>query len=327
MASGYKAQVELIERKRISLMANRFVAATMVLIASMFSLPALAQNAQGPPRIPFPAPDPDAPPVDRSEEKHLDGWYKDSPIMPADPKAAPAPRHDLSGIWEPAAGWLAGVQFMGAQEYPSDGKHFLPFTPAGEEAFKTHKAGFGTNEVPIALNNDPFDKCDPIGFPRIELFNLRAIQILQTPKQVMILYQNDRTFRSIWTDGRAFPDPDIEEPRWYGYSIGRWEDNNTLIVETTGIDERTWIDNAGRPHSGDLQVEERFHRVNRDLMELTLTIIDPKMYAKPWNALEKFPMRLQSDAFDIREMLCSPSEQATFDKAVSQPAVAEPPRK
>jgi hypothetical protein len=308
-------------------MANRFVAATMVLIASMFSLPALAQNAQGPPRIPFPAPDPDAPPVDRSEEKHLDGWYKDSPIMPADPKAAPAPRHDLSGIWEPAAGWLAGVQFMGAQEYPSDGKHFLPFTPAGEEAFKTHKAGFGTNEVPIALNNDPFDKCDPIGFPRIELFNLRAIQILQTPKQVTILYQNDRTFRSIWTDGRAFPDPDIEEPRWYGYSIGRWEDNNTLVVETTGIDERTWIDNAGRPHSGDLQVEERFHRVNRDLMELTLTIIDPKMYAKPWNALEKFPMRLQSDAFDIREMLCSPSEQATFDKAVSQPAVAEPPRK
>jgi hypothetical protein len=308
-------------------MANRFVAATMVLLALMFSHPALAQNAQGPPRIPFPAPDPGAPPVDRSQEKHLDGWYKDSPIMPADPKAAPAPRHDLSGIWEPAAGWLAGVQFMGAQEYPSDGKHFLPFTSAGEEAFKTHKAGFGTNEVPIALNNDPFDMCDPIGFPRIELFNLRAIQILQTPKQVMILYQNDRTFRSIWTDGRGFPDPDITEPRWYGYSIGRWEDDNTLAVDTTGIDERTWIDNAGRPHSGDLQVEERFHRVNHDLMELTLTINDPKMYAKPWVALEKFPMRLQSDAFDIREMLCSPSEQATFDKEVSKPAIAAPQKK
>lgn len=308
-------------------MANRFVAATIVLIALMFSLPALAQNAQGPPRIPFPAPDPGARPVDRSQEKHLDGWYKDSPIMPADPKAASAPRRDLSGIWEPAAGWLAGVQFMGAQEYPSDGKHFLPFTSAGEEAFKTHKAGFGTNEVPIALNNDPFDMCDPIGFPRIELFNLRAIQILQTPKQVMIMYQNDRTFRSIWTDGRAFPDPDIAEPRWYGYSTGRWEDDNTLVVETTGIDERTWIDNAGRPHSGDLRVEERFHRVNRDLMELTLTIIDPKMYAKPWKALEKFPMRLQSDAFDIREMLCSPSEQATFDKEVSKPSIAAPQKK
>ena len=230
-------------------MANRLLAATMVLIALMFSLRALAQNAQGPPRIPFPALDPGAPPVDRSQEKHLDGWYKDSPIMPPDPKAAPAPPHDLSGIWEPAAGWLAGVQFMGAQEYPSDGKHFLPFTGAGEEAFKTHKAGFGTNEVAIALNNDPFDMCDPIGFPRIELFNLRAIQI------------------------------------------------------------------------------RRFRRVNHDLMGLTLTIIDAKMYAKPWNALEKFPMRLQSDTFDIREMLCSPSEQETFDKEVSKPAIAAPQKK
>jgi hypothetical protein len=326
-ASGYKAKAELIANEGTSLMLNRFLAPRIVLIAWIFSLPALAQDAQGPPRIPFPAPDPGAPPVDRSQDKHLDGWYKDSPILPADPKAAPASRHDLSGIWEPAAGWLAGVQFMGAQKYPSDGKHSLPFTPEGENAFKTHKAGFGTNEVPIALNNDPFDICDPIGFPRIELFNLRAIQILQTPKQVMIFYQNDRTFRSIWTDGRAFPDSDIAEPRWYGYSIGKWEDDTTFVVETTGLDERTWIDNVGRPHSSDLRVEERFHRVNHDILELTLTIIDPKMYTKPWNALNKFPLRLQPADFDLREMICSPSEQAEFDKQVSRPAIANSRKK
>jgi hypothetical protein len=62
--------------------------------------------------------------------------------------------------------------------------------------------------------------------------------------------------------------------------------------------------------------------VNHDIMELTLTITDPKMYTKPWNALDKFPMQLQSDAFDLREMLCSPSEQASFDKEVSKPAIA-----
>ena len=310
-------------------MANRFVAATMVLIVSMISLPALAQNGQGPPRIPFPAPDPGASPVDRSHEKHLDGWYKDSPIMPADPKAAPALRHDLSGIWEPAAGWREGVQFLGAKEYPSDGKppHELPFTPLGEKTWKSHKPGFGTTEVPIALNNDPFDICDPIGFPRIELFNLRALQILQTEKQVMIFYQNDRTFRSIWTDGRGFPPEDISEPRWYGYSIGKWEDDTTFVIETTGLDERTWIDNVGRPHSSDLRVEERFHRVNHDFLELTLTIIDPKMYTKPWNALNKFALRLQPADFDLREMICSPSEQAEFDKQVSRPAIANSKKK
>ncbi len=302
-------------------MVNRFVAASIALAAAMFSGPVRAQNAQGAPRTPFPAPDPGAP-VGDNQEKHVDGWYKDVSIPPAEKKAAPATPHDLSGIWEPAGGWRAGVQFLGAKEYPSDGKHILPFTAEGEKAFKEHKAGFGTNEVPIALNNDPFDTCEPIGFPRIELFNLRAIQIMQTPKQVVIFYQNDRTFRSIWTDGRGFPDPDTAEPRWYGYSVGKWEDDNTLVVETTGIDERPWIDNAGRPHSSDLRVEERFHRVNRDIFELTLTIIDPKMYTKPWNALDKFPMRLQSDSFDLREMICSPSEQAAFDKEVSRPAIA-----
>jgi hypothetical protein len=71
-----------------------------------------------------------------------------------------------------------------------------------------------------------------------------------------------------------------------------------------------------------LRVEERFHRVNHDILELTLTIIDPKIYTKPWNALDKFPLRLQSADFDLREMICSPSEQAEYDKQVSNPAIA-----
>ena len=305
-------------------MLNRFLVPTIVLAASIYSLPARAQDA---PRTPFPAPDPGAVQVDQSQEKHIDGWYREVPAPPKDQKAAPAPRHDLSGIWEPAAGWRDGVQFRGAKEYPSDGKHFLPFTPLGEKAFQTNKPGFGTTEVPIALNNDPFDICDPIGFPRIELFNLRALQIVQTAKQVLVFYQNDRTFRNIWTDGREFPSQDISEPRWYGYSIGKWEDDTTFVVQTIGLDERTWIDNVGRPHSSDLKVEERFHRVNHDILELTLTITDPKMYSKPWNALDKFPLRLQPADFDLREMICSPSEQAEFDKQVSRPAIADPQKK
>jgi hypothetical protein len=294
-------------------MLKRLLLPTTVLAASMFSLAARPQNA-----LPEPGTD-----------QHLDGWYRDVPLPPKDEKATVAPRHDLSGIWEPAAGWRAGVQQYGALEYPSDRKpeHQLPFTPLGEKTWKSHKPGFGTTEVPIALNNDPFDVCDPIGFPRIELFGFRAIQIVQTEKQVLIFYQNDRTFRSIWTDGRGFPPEDISEPRWYGYSVGKWEDDTTFVVETIGLDERTWLDNAGRPHSSDLRVEERFHRVNHDIFELTLTIIDPKMYTKPWNALNKFPMRLQSADFDLREMLCSPSEQAEYDKQVSKPAIGDSKKK
>jgi hypothetical protein len=293
-------------------MSKRYVVLAVALAASMFSLPARSQSTLEP-----------------GTSQHVDGWYKDVPAPPKDEKPGLAPHHDLSGIWEPAAGWREGVQQYGALEYPSDGKleHQLPFTPLGEKTWKSHKPGFGTTEVPIALNNDPFDVCDPIGFPRIELFGFRAIQILQTEKEVVIFYQNDRTFRTIWTDGRDFPPDDIAEPRWYGYSIGKWVDDTTLVVETTELDERTWLDNAGRPHSSDLRVEERFHRVNHDIFELTLTINDPKMYTKPWIALNKFPMRLQPADFDLREMLCSPSEQAQYDNVVSKPTVGNSTKK
>ncbi len=295
-------------------MLNR-LAVPIVLAASMFSLPARAQNAAT---------------LEPGTAEHVDGWYRDVPVPPKDQKSLAAPRHDLSGIWEPAAGWRAGVQQYGAMQYPSDNKpeHQLPFTPLGEKTWKSHRPGFGTTEVAIGTNNDPFDVCDPIGFPRLELFGFRSIQITQTEKQVLILYQNDRTFRNIWTDGRDFPpQKDIMEPRWFGYSVGKWVDDTTLVVETIGLDERTWLDNAGRPHSGDLRVEERFHRVNHDIFELTVTIIDPQMYTKPWNALDKFPMRLQSADFDIREMLCSPSEQAEYDKQVSKPVLPDSQKK
>jgi uncharacterized repeat protein (TIGR01451 family) len=149
-----------------------------------------------------------------------------------DQKPAPAPAHDISGVWEPAKGVGAAIQANGAQAMPSDGKpeHDLHFTPAGEEAFKAHKPGFGTTGVATAFMNDPVDICDPQGFPRIVLHNFRASQIVQTSNQVLILYEFNKKWRVIWTDGGALPqDP---EPRWWGYSVGKWVDDYTLVVQT-----------------------------------------------------------------------------------------------
>ncbi len=102
--------------------------------------------------------------------------------------------------------------------------------------------------------------------------------------------------------------------------MGRWEDDFTFVIETTGISEKTWIDRAGRPHSSDLRVEERFHRVNYGTMELTVTINDPQMYTKPWVALNKLTFRLLPEDFDVTEMMCSPSEIAEYNKFVGDPA-------
>lgn len=252
------------------------------------------------------------------EPEHLDGWYRPVPTVAPDQKSGPAPVHDISGTWEPAKGWRNGVQASGAYNYPSDGKHTLPYTPAGEAAWKTHKYGDGFGSYPLEEVNDPFEMCDPIGFPRIDLHDLRAVEIVQTPKKVLMVYENDQVWRDIWTDGRDFPK--TIEPRWYGYSVGKWTDPTTFVVETTGLDDRTWIDNAGRPHTKDLKVEETFHRVSHDIMELTVTIIDPAYYTKPWNALDKYPLQLQSDSFDIREMVCSESEEAEYNKEIGEQA-------
>jgi hypothetical protein len=231
--------------------------------------------------------------------------------------SAPAPKHDISGIWDPGDN---GIGQLGSRAMPEDGnpQHQPPYTPEGLEALKQAKPSNGLRAVLPAETNDPVVTCDPQGIPREDLYEMRTTQILQTPEKILVLYTFGKIWRVIWTDGRELPkDP---ESRWYGYSVGKWVDDYTLAVQTTGLDERTWIDRAGRPHSDALRVEERFHRADRDHLELSITIDDPKMYTKPWLALDKLRFDLQPANFDIREMICSPSEFAEYNKLVGNPA-------
>jgi len=234
-----------------------------------------------------------------------------------DPAAAqrkiPAPRRDLSGIWE-VADRMEGIS-------PTGVKSHAPFTALGANiANNIYKPGDGPRKVPIGLVNDPLDSCDPAGFPRNLLFELRPFQVVQTSNQLLMLYQYQQVWRVIWKDGRDLPkDPD---PRWYGYSVGKWEDDYTFVVETIGMDERTWLDNAGRPHSDLLHVIERCRRADRDHLEITITIDDPKMYTRPWEAL-RLRERLQKPSFDIHEMECAPMETEAYNKDIADPAVGK----
>jgi hypothetical protein len=258
--------------------------------------------------------------IDQNEQPLAhDGWGRPIIAPVKSQKAAPAPRHNISGTWEPANGFLDGLGPYGAKAMPEDGKpeHELPYTALGLQALKRNKPTIGLRNVLPGETNDPVNFCDPQGFPRENLFQLRTTQILQTPEKIFILYEFDRIWRVIWTDGRDLPkDP---EPRWFGYSVGKWVDDYTLVIQTNGTDERTWLDLVGRPHSDELRVEERFRRLDHDRLEWTVTIDDPKMYTKSWVALDKFPMKLQPPDFDVREMICSPSESAEYDKLIAHP--------
>jgi len=194
----------------------------------------------------------------------------------------------------------------------------LPYTPLGEKTLESHKpTGLGVRSVPAVEGNDPVDTCNPPGFPRTVLNEFRNIEILQTDDHIDILNQFSHTWRTIWTDGRELPTD--AEPRFNGYSVGKWIDDYTLVVETTGMREDTWVDNQGRPHSSELKVEERYHRVDQDHIELSVTIDDPKMYTKPWVALNKFPIRRQPKGFDIAELYCAPLDLADYNKEIGDP--------
>jgi len=240
-------------------------------------------------------------------------------------KPGPAPNRDISGTWEPASGPGGGINANGAQQMPSDGKpeHELPYTPEGKAAFMSHKPTFGVTMEPSALTNDPMPGCDPQGFPRIVLHNFRTSRIIQTPQNVVILYEFNKKWRTIWTDGRQLP-KEFDEPRWWGYSVGRWVDDVTFTADSGGFDDRTWLDNAGRPHSDAMRVQEEYKRTDADHVTMKIVIDDPKYYSKPWTALI-LPLRLQAANFDIREMECSPSETALYNKLFANPAAGIEP--
>ena len=225
-------------------------------------------------------------------------------------KAAPAPRRDLLGIWAPED-TMEGIS-------PRGEKTHAPFTAFGENiANNVYKPGDGPRRVPIGLVNDPLDSCDPAGFPRDLLFELRPFQVVQTPSKLLMAYQYQQVWRVIWKDGRDLPkDPDS---RWYGYSVGKWVDDYTFVVQTVATDQRTWLDNAGDPHSGDMRVEETYHRVDHDTVELTVKIDDPKIYTEPWLARDKMRLKLLPDNTEIMEMICAPSEAEEYTKSLANP--------
>jgi hypothetical protein len=222
----------------------------------------------------------------------------------------PAPSRDLTGAWDPGQAGIAG-----GENYFT-GRTTAPFTPRGQEMVARNRPTHGPYSAKIYDGNDPLTtRGDPSGFPRIVNYEFRPIRIVQTPKAVLMMYSFNQTWRIIWTDGRKLPeDPD---PRWFGYSVGRWADNSTFVVDTVGMTDRTWVDSGGYPHSDKLRVEERYHRTGMNVIELTVTIDDPEVYTKPWLSRDRLPLKRLADDTDFLEQVYAASEVTEFKEDVA----------
>lgn len=164
-------------------------------------------------------------------------------------------------------------------------------TAWGQEQFKAARSVFGPDKTTPKLSNDPVYRCYPPGLPRIYL-HPKPIEIVQLPDEVVMLFEYDRIVRHIYTDGRPHEEF-LDPPLWMGDSIGRWE-GDTLVIDTIGFNDRTWLDRVGHPHSNALHLVERMRRTSHDVLTDEITIEDPKAYTKSWTVGTTFQLEAKS---------------------------------
>ncbi|HEV2200831.1 MAG TPA: hypothetical protein VGR73_13505 [Bryobacteraceae bacterium] len=235
--------------------------------------------------------------------------------------AAPAPRAgngkpDLSGAWyvQPTslAEWkvVLGDRFDAQFKARSVGMeldHISKYSVNILADFKTEEAPMRPEAAEILSQRAPGDlpqtSCLPVGIPADGIFS-PPIKIVQSPGVIVILYENDGRYRQVYTDGRPLP-KEVVQPAWLGYSVGKWE-RDTLVVETAGFNDKTWLDLMGHPHSEALRVVERYRRRDFGHMDAAMTFDDPRMYTKAFTI--KVTYELLADS-DILEFVCNENEK------------------
>jgi hypothetical protein len=184
--------------------------------------------------------------------------------------SAPAPRTpdgkpDLSGLWTKISPKYS--RNIAADLKPEE------IQPWARALVEERRENLGKDYMNV--------RCVPLGpgyATAADSTGSEMIKIVQTPGLIVIL-NPDLTYRQIFVDGRALePDPN---PTWMGYSVGRWE-GDTLVVESFGFNDRTWLDHDGHPHTEALRVTERYRRRNFGHLDVEVTMSDPKAYSRPW---------------------------------------------
>lgn len=205
------------------------------------------------------------------------------PILTAPAPRTPEGKPDLSGVWNgPGPGTYE--RNITRDLKPGD------VQPWAEAFYHQRIRELGKDA--------PRSNCLPNPFPYYQLMD--TARFVQTKDLIVVLYQGDTNsvHRTIFTDGR--PLPEDPNPTWLGYSVGHWE-GDTLVVETAGFNDRSWLDIEGHPHTEALHITERYHRRDFGHMDLEMTINDPKAYTKPFTL--KIPKTLLPDT-DLLESVC-----------------------
>jgi hypothetical protein len=227
---------------------------------------------------------------------------------------APAPhingKPDLSGMWQaertPREELLKtlGPGFLDLQIDVNDvGKYYMDIfwgTKPEEEPLRPEAAALVKARANAPV---PTARCLPAGLPGA-LF-IYGFKLIQTPRELVMLPESGDPPRQIYMDGRKLPVGRDVQPAWVGYSVAKWE-GDTLVVETTGFNEDSWLDASGHPRSENMRIRESYHRRDFGHMDLEVKIEDPKYYTHPFGF--KTQLELVPDGDSI-EYVCGENEK------------------
>ena len=246
-------------------------------------------------------------PILRSQEAKPEAKVKKMPETQAASKSSSAAEHapDFSGVWE--GHMPATARRWAAYSFIAD----IPeMTPWGKALYETTKPSWGPRAVVDStdlVNPTTGNEigCFPTGVPRIYVHPF-PFEIVQTPGRVIELFEFNHFVRQIYTSGPHEHAKDLD-PTWMGDSVGWWE-GDTLVIDSVGFNDKTWLDRAGLPHSDQLHVVEHISRPKRDTLIVHITVNDPKTYTKTWEGERIY--QLEPD-WKLTEMICE--DNITFN--------------
>lgn len=184
--------------------------------------------------------------------------------------AAPAAGQDISGVWW-ATTYSPKIPLVGGGE--------LPYTADGKAAYDKNIAALKSGQLIDAARR----YCVPDGVPRI-LATPYPFEVIHTPGQTTILYEMNHAIRPVAMDKPLPSDKDlIPYPYYLGHSVGHW-DGDTLVVETAGFNDKTFLDATGAPHSDAMKTTERLRKIGNNQLEDVVTVHDPDMFTRDWSA-------------------------------------------
>ena len=224
----------------------------------------------------------------------------------AKPTTGPVPRQangrpDLTGLWLRRGG-IVNI---------SDGLPKGETMPLRPETLKRMQA--------LQAKDDPQTNCLPLATPRGNPYPFRFVE---TPTHLFILNESMHGYRQVFMDGRTHPDP--PDPSWHGHSIGRWE-GDTLVIDTVGFNDLTWLDNYGHLHSDKLHTVERFTRTDLGTLTWEILVDDPVAYTKPFTLT--FTALLMPRDQELMEYMCEENNQdKNFINGPAASATASPSR-